>query len=391
MTDMPEIKGSEVKGPEIKGPEIKGWCPGALRPMLSGDGWVVRVRPYGGRLCSAQADGLATLAAAHGNGMFDLSSRGNIQMRGVREESHTPLIQGLRGMSLVDADAGIEGRRNILVTPFWQTDDGAAVFADELTTALAAENAPALPGKFGFAIDTGALPVLQTASADIRLERDAGGGLILVAEGAKAGKPVTDETAIPEAIALAHWFMGMRQDETRMAGLLAAGADLPAGFFVPRQAQTYVPKPGHTPMGAMVALAFGQMTSRTLATLAKHGRLRMTPWRMLLVESARQLPRIDDIITDPNDPLLRVIACTGAPGCAQGLAPTRDVARRLAPHVPRGQVLHVSGCTKGCARLKAAPLTVTATTTGYDLIRNGTAADVPDQTNLSPDTLIKAI
>ena len=25
--------------------EIKGWCPGALRPMLSGDGLVVRVRP----------------------------------------------------------------------------------------------------------------------------------------------------------------------------------------------------------------------------------------------------------------------------------------------------------------------------------------------------------
>ena len=33
---------------------IKGWCPGALRPMQSGDGLVVRVRPFGGRL---EADG----------------------------------------------------------------------------------------------------------------------------------------------------------------------------------------------------------------------------------------------------------------------------------------------------------------------------------------------
>ncbi|MFC6761268.1 hypothetical protein ACFQFQ_20305 [Sulfitobacter porphyrae] len=60
----------------------------------------------------------------------------------------------------------------------------------------------------------------------------------------------------------------------------------------------------------------------------------MTPWRMLLVESARKLPKVRGVITDPDDPLLRVVACTGAPRCAQGLAKTRSVARSLAPHVP---------------------------------------------------------
>ena len=35
--------------------EIKGWCPSALRPMQSGDGLVVRVRPRGGRLSAEQA------------------------------------------------------------------------------------------------------------------------------------------------------------------------------------------------------------------------------------------------------------------------------------------------------------------------------------------------
>lgn len=372
-------------------PQIKGWCPGALRPMLSGDGWVVRVRPYGGRLRRAQADGLATLAAAHGNGMFDLSARGNIQMRGVSEASHTPLIEGLRHMSLVDADAEIESRRNILVTPFWQTGDETEGFAAALTDALARADAPALPGKFGFAVDTGREPVLQSASADIRLERDAGGGLVLVADGFDLGRPVTSGNAVREAIALAHWFIETRQDETRMAALISAKAALPPGFFVPRQTQRFVPKPGHTPLGAMVALAFGQMKSETLATLAKHGGLRMTPWRMLLVESARQLPDIEGIITDANDPLLRVVACTGAPGCAQGLGMTRDVAHTLAPHVKSGEMLHVSGCTKGCAHPGIAPLTVTATATGYDLIRHGTAADTPHQTDLTPDTLTKAI
>src|SRR4029077_14251788 len=46
---------------------IKGWCPSALRPMPSGDGLVVRLRPRGGRLSSAQAAGIAELAARHGH------------------------------------------------------------------------------------------------------------------------------------------------------------------------------------------------------------------------------------------------------------------------------------------------------------------------------------
>ena len=33
----------------------KGWCPGALRPMRSGDGLIVRLRPSCGELSAAQA------------------------------------------------------------------------------------------------------------------------------------------------------------------------------------------------------------------------------------------------------------------------------------------------------------------------------------------------
>ena len=99
--------------------QVKGWCPGALRPMQSGDGLVVRVRPFNGRLRRAQADGIASLAAAHGNGMLDLTSRGNIQIRGVSAESYPALMEGLRHMALLDKDEATESRRNILVTPFW--------------------------------------------------------------------------------------------------------------------------------------------------------------------------------------------------------------------------------------------------------------------------------
>ena len=41
--------------------QVKGWCPGALRPMLSGDGLIVRIRPYCGAFDLDQARGLADL------------------------------------------------------------------------------------------------------------------------------------------------------------------------------------------------------------------------------------------------------------------------------------------------------------------------------------------
>jgi len=112
---------------------------------------------------------------------------------------------------------------------------------------------------------------------------------------------------------------------------------------------------------------------------------------MLLVEGARELPEIEGLITDPEDPLLRVIACTGAPGCAQGLAETRPVARALAPQLGRSQMLHVSGCAKGCAHPGALELTVTATPTGFDLIKGGRASDTPTTKNLTLQDIQKAI
>ena len=78
---------------------IKGWCPGALRPMQSGDGLVVRVRPFGGRLDAAQATGLAALAERYGNGLIDLTGRANLQVRGVSDHGHLPLLDGLAARS----------------------------------------------------------------------------------------------------------------------------------------------------------------------------------------------------------------------------------------------------------------------------------------------------
>ena len=186
-------------------PPAKGWCPGAYRPMESGDGLIVRVRPVLARLTAEQAYGLCEAARACGSGIIDLTSRANLQIRGVRPDTHGPLLERLGGLGLLDADPALESRRNILVDPYWQAGDDTARVAAALTARLG--DLPPLPAKFGFAVDAGTGRRLAAASADIRVERGTGGGLILRADGAPLGRPVAVEDAVDAVIALAHWFI----------------------------------------------------------------------------------------------------------------------------------------------------------------------------------------
>ena len=71
----------------MSAPVVQGWCPGAHRPMMSGDGLVVRVRPRLARLSAAQTLGLCDLALRFGNGTIDLTNRANLQLRGVAEDA----------------------------------------------------------------------------------------------------------------------------------------------------------------------------------------------------------------------------------------------------------------------------------------------------------------
>lgn len=373
-------------------PVIKGWCPGALRPMMSGDGLVVRIRPPAGRLTQQQAAGIATLATRCGNGIVDLSNRANVQLRGVAEHHYDTLIDGLRALNLIDPDATVESRRNIMCTPFCTAGDVSAALVAELTIALASPDAPNVSAKFGYAIDLDQTPVLQGAPADIRLEHGADGQVLLCSADHSYGKPVACGNAVAEMLDLARWSLG---HGTRMARILSAGTPLPDGFDTPRQQTGFAPKPGLYRAGALVAAAFGQFDAETLAALAAHGPLRVTPWRMVLIEGAKALPMLPGLICDPDDPMLRVSACVGAPACEQGHSATRPMARTLARQIAVGQTLHVAGCTKGCALPRAATVTLTATPAGFNLIQNGTADAVPSHIGLTsgevPDYLQKAL
>ena len=356
----------------------RGWCPGALTPMESGDGLILRIRPYGGRLLPAQARLIADLARQHGTGRIALSNRANLQLRGIHDAALPQIHAALQDAGLLDTDPAAEARRNILTTPLWSSMDETAILAQALADALL--QGPDLPAKFGFAVDTGAATILGTASADIRIER-AAEGLILRADGMDLGMPVTADAAVASAMGLAHWFAEHAGPYRRMAGLVAAGIIPPLTTDTPPLTAA-PPGPGLTTAGLCLALPFGEVEAGLLQDLAI-APMRLTPWRSLILEGVTDFPDTPGLIHDAADPLLRVACCPGAPACASASVETRALARQLAPLIPAGQHLHVSGCAKGCACARKSGLTLTGRAGRFDLIRHGRADDAPLLTGLA--------
>jgi len=367
-------------------PVVQGWCPGAHRPMMSGDGLVVRVRPRLARLTAAQALGLCKLSEQFGNGTIDLTNRANLQLRGVKEADPQPLLAELAALDLLDAEPGIEVRRNILVTPLYETDDLTARLTRELIDRLG--ELPGLPAKFGFAIDTGPVRLLTEDSADIRLETSPG-GLILRADGAETGRRVSQDNAIDQLIALADWFAGTYTPETRRMARLLATQALPQDWQGSTPDPVGAPvQPGPCELGTFYGAAFGQLPARGLHDLIEKSgasTLRVTPWRLILLEGGAAIPA-PDFVTDGTDPLMTTDACPGAPFCPQAQVETRDAARMLAPRVDGS--LHVSGCAKGCARMGRADITLVGRNGRFDLVKQGRAGDGPCQRGLTPETLM---
>jgi len=372
-------------------PEPKGWCPGAHRPMLSGDGLLVRVRPRLARLTSDQMRGLAEAARRWGSGLIEVTNRANLQLRGVKPAFAEPLLKGLAALDLLDVEASTEARRNILTAPDWQTGDA----TERLAVGLAARlgDLPPLPAKFGFAIDAGPSAVLQDAPADIRIERGQSGGLILRADGHGFGTPILETDAVDRLLALARWFAQHAGPDLRRMAQMADKALRWPEWYRPTEAplrSLELMRPGLTATGACIGLPFGQIPVDVLLDLPATA-VRITPWRLLILEGLRRMPDLPGLLTRADDHLLAVDACPGAPFCAAATVRTRSLARALVPLLAAGQSLHVSGCAKGCARARPADLTLVGRDGRFDIVQTGAAWDTPRQSGLRPGDLAGAI
>jgi precorrin-3B synthase len=124
-----------------------------------------------------------------------------------------------------------------------------------------------------------------------------------------------------------------------------------------------------------LGIAFGSgghelwSTTAEIASRFGNGEVRFTPWRTVILPEvsageAAQIAREAGLIVDPDDALLRAVACPGSPACSSAHGPTRSLARELALLLAADASLHVSGCSKGCARSDAADVTVVLSPNG---------------------------
>ncbi|MEQ5870796.1 cobalamin biosynthesis protein CobG [Sagittula sp. NFXS13] len=365
--------------------EVKGWCPGAHRPMASGDGLVVRVRPFRACLTDQQALALCALAEEFGNSMLDLTSRANVQIRGVAADRHQDLLRALWDIDLLDADPQTEGRRNILMPPDWVSGDQTYRLHDALAKAI--PDFPDLPEKMGYAVDTGRTACLSDASADLRFERDGDGHLMLRLDGAAKGWRIDERNAMSAVKDALLWF---NATGGKSAGRMARHL---RHVCLPDKWQSCTPRAVTKPLvprrdndATTLGVPFGNIPARDLVQLIQAARLtelRLLPHRLIRV--ATKVPDIAPFITAPDHPLLRIHACPGAPFCPQATVETRDLAMRLAGSVEG--TLHVSGCAKGCARPGKADVTLTGRSGRFDLIRDGSPWDPPAAAGLLPHDL----
>ena len=80
----------------------KGWCPSMEKPMESGDGLLVRINIDEDFVSADNARTIAELAKRYGNSQIDLTSRGNLQIRGVTQENYAAVFNALTALGFVE-------------------------------------------------------------------------------------------------------------------------------------------------------------------------------------------------------------------------------------------------------------------------------------------------
>ncbi|MFJ5682238.1 precorrin-3B synthase [Streptomyces sp. NPDC093099] len=180
-------------------------CPGALRLHTADDGRLARLRLPAGLLTVRQAEALADAAERLGDGHLDLTSRGNVQLRGLGGNCGAELAGLLHEAGLLPSESH-ERVRNIVASPLAGLDElpsaNVQLWARELDGLLCASPwAAALSGRFLFALDDGRGDVAGLGADVTLLAR--GDGSVVVRIGANgSGLRVTPEDA-PRAALLA--------------------------------------------------------------------------------------------------------------------------------------------------------------------------------------------
>jgi precorrin-3B synthase len=351
--------------------------------------------------------------------VLELTNRSNLQIRGVLAGQQAELIERLLAAGLGPRHSAADDVRNLLLSPAAGLDPQALLDTRPLAAALLEllQDTPALHGlsaKFALQLDGGEALAMREHPHDIWLSALPGtpARLAFGLAGCPHEPPLASVSAeqVPLLVEqLLRLFLELAGTAySRMRQLLSVipahqllqqlQARLP---FVLQAAPTDWQRPPLSqgaPIGLypqrqaglrMVAAAtrLGRLDAaqlRALADLAEQygdASLRLTPWQGLLLPNI-PLKAADSVLlaladlgllTDANEPLSQLIACTGSAACGKGLADSKADALRLAARLRSGTArpqVHLSACPRSCAAAHIAPFTLLAASAGhYQLYR----------------------
>jgi precorrin-3B synthase len=367
-------------------------CPGALQTHAAADGALARVRIPGGALTVAQLRALGAAARNLGNGALELTSRGNVQLRGLRSGAESELGDRLAAVGLLPSSTH-ETVRNVLASVLsgragggldvrpWVPAFDAGLCADPVLAAL--------PGRFLATFDDGRGDVAGLGG-DVGLLVLGADTVALLLAGIDTGLRTDADAAVALALAATRAFLDerARQGGTawRVAELVEGPMAIAAALSGARDEPVVVPAaPPIGPAGAVpqddgrtavvAVVPLGRLTAdqadRLAATAADD--LQVTPWRSVVLPDLTDAAAAADLaaaglVLDAGSPWLRVTACAGRPGCAKSLADVRaDAAQAVAAGtLPEGGTTqHWAGCERRCGRPRGEVVDVVATGTGY--------------------------
>ncbi|OSC24281.1 precorrin-3B synthase [Mycobacterium vulneris] len=352
-------------------------CPGALQVHQAADGPLVRIRLPGGMITAAQLAALGAVSSQSGSGTLELTSRGNVQLRGITDV--TAAAEAIADAGLLPSTTH-ERVRNIVASPLSGRTGGKPdlrPWVGELDAALCAEPRLAeLGGRFWFSLDDGRADV-SGLRADIGVHAFPD-GYALVLAGRDTGVRLAAGEVVEKLITLAMRFVDIRGKAWRVQELddvrrMLPGAEPGATSF---PAVTKAPvgwigqDDGRVTLGAAVPL--GVLPARVAEYLAAiEAPLVITPWRSVLVcdlseevaDTALRVLAPLGLVFDEHSPWLTVSACTGTPGCARSAADVRaDAGRSLDADSTVHR--HFVGCDRACGSPLAGEVLV-ATPDGY--------------------------
>jgi len=386
-------------------PSADDSCPGAVRLHAADDGYVARVRVPGGRVSPAQVIALADLAESAGDGHLYLTSRGNVQLRGLGSGCGQDIADAVYAAGLLPSMSH-DRVRNVVASPLSGIEGPSieGVLADLDAALLEDESIVELSGRFLFGIDNGTGDVLAL-EPDVAVVVEGEDVVRLVVAGRQTAVTAPIDLAADLLLGAAHRFLALRAEHAPNAWRVAelpesALAELAPGRPGPRL--VHPTDPSNAQFSALVPPSTGAEVERTARynPLGAHGSaivagvllgsapadawraiaallppdaagaIRLTPWRSVVLidpsPDASQVLASYGFLLDDADPLAPVTACIGRPGCGKALADVRTDALTLADANP-GERLHVSGCDRRCGHPTGPHLSAVATGDGYQI------------------------